>query len=214
VRCDTLDDPDFAHSSEQLSIWSKDKRRQAVGYLGLKAFCPSVSGFGGTFCLLTARQRRQQLARSISVRKYRDIGIRQGVQSLNNNQAICIVSIDRELMNMILEGARNLYPRESMLILRGKKSKNTVKITDLLVPPLANYGRGYTQFQLHRLPMDFSIVGTMHSHPSGSANPSNVDLNHFMGNILMIAAYPFADENNIAIYTRNGERATLQVTQI
>lgn len=133
---------------------------------------------------------------------------------MSSNPALCVVSIDRELMSMILEGARNLYPRESMLILRGKKGKGTVRVTDVLVPPLANYGRGYTTFQLYRLPMDFSIVGTMHSHPSGNANPSNVDLNHFMGSILMIAAYPFADEGNVAVYTRNGERATLQVTEI
>jgi len=132
---------------------------------------------------------------------------------LNDKKAKCIVSLDRELMGMILDGARNLYPRESMLILRGKKSKDAVKITDLLVPPLANYGRGYTVFQLHRLPIDFSIVGTMHSHPSGSLNPSTVDLNHFMGSVLMIAAYPFADENSIAVYARDGERVALQLTE-
>jgi proteasome lid subunit RPN8/RPN11 len=124
-----------------------------------------------------------------------------------------IVVMDRELVNMILEGARRLYPRESFLLLRGKKSKNTIKITDLLVPPLANYGRGFAEVQLHRLPMDFSIVGTVHSHPSGNLNPSSMDLNHLIGRILMIMAYPFADENNIAVYSRSGEKVQLQVTE-
>jgi proteasome lid subunit RPN8/RPN11 len=62
--------------------------------------------------------------------------------------------------------------------------------------------------------MDFSVVGTVHSHPSGNFSPSSADLNHFFGRVLMIAAFPFADENNIAVYTRNGERVKLQVTEI
>jgi len=124
-----------------------------------------------------------------------------------------IVVMDRELVSMILEGARRLYPRESFLLLRGKKSKNAIKITDLLVPPLANYGRGFAEVQLHRLPMDFSIVGTVHSHPSGNLNPSNMDLNHLMGRFLMIVAYPFADERNIAVYGRSGEKVQLHVTE-
>jgi hypothetical protein len=57
-------------------ICSKNKKRQVVDYLGLEAFYPSVSGFGGTSYLLTTLQRKQQLARSISVGKQRDIGIR------------------------------------------------------------------------------------------------------------------------------------------
>jgi len=89
-----------------------------------------------------------------------------------------------------------------------------MKITDLLVPPLANYGRGFAEIQLHRLPMDFSIVGTVHSHPSGNLSPSSTDLNHFVGTILMIVAYPFEDEKNLAVYARNGERVALQTTEI
>jgi hypothetical protein len=30
----------------------------------------------------------------------------------------------------------------------------------------------------------------------------------------MIVAYPFADEKNLAVYARNGERAALQITEI
>jgi proteasome lid subunit RPN8/RPN11 len=125
-----------------------------------------------------------------------------------------VVSIDRELVNIILGGARRLHPRESILLLRGKKSENILKITDLLVPPLATYGRGFAEVRLHRLPMDFSVVGTVHSHPSGNFNPSSADLNHFFGRVLMIAAFPFTDENNIAVYVRNGERVKLQVIEI
>jgi len=48
------------------------------------------------------------------------------------------ISIDKELLDAILEGARRLYRKETILLLRGKKQKNSIEISDLLVPPLAN----------------------------------------------------------------------------
>ncbi len=122
-----------------------------------------------------------------------------------------IVSIDKPLLEEILEGARQVYPRESILILRGKKRKGTVTVTDLLVPPLATRGHGFANIPLHMLPMDLSLVGTVHSHPSGMVKPSAADLNHFLGVILMIVGYPFTDEKNIAVYDRDGEPLILQV---
>jgi proteasome lid subunit RPN8/RPN11 len=82
-----------------------------------------------------------------------------------------------------------------------------------VVPPLAVYGRGFANIPLHMLPMDFSIVGTVHSHPSGNLTPSDVDFNHFFGRILMIVGFPFADAQNVAVYSSNGERLPLQVTK-
>jgi len=63
------------------------------------------------------------------------------------------------------------------------------------------------------LPMDFSIVGTAHSHPSGNITPSNTDLNHFFGPVLMIVGFPFTNEKNVGVYNRNGERLLLHVTR-
>jgi len=124
-----------------------------------------------------------------------------------------IVSINRELLEAILEGARRLYPKETMLLLRGKKSKRSVEIRGLLIPPLATYGRGFSSLPLHMLPMDFSLVGTAHSHPSGNLMPSHPDLNHFFGVVLMITAFPFRNKENVAVYNRNGEKLTLQVIE-
>jgi len=61
------------------------------------------------------------------------------------------------------------------------------------------------------LPMDFSVVGTVHSHPSGNIQPSYVDLNHMVGRILMIVGYPFVDERNVAVYGSDGEKLALNV---
>ena len=124
-------------------------------------------------------------------------------------RAICI---SQELLQTIFEGAKSLYPKETILMLRGEKKKDVITVTELLVPPLANYGRGYANIRLHMLPMDFSIVGTAHSHPSGNVNPSHTDLNHFFGPILMIVGFPFIDEKNVAVYDRYGEKLAVQVT--
>ena len=123
------------------------------------------------------------------------------------------VSMSMELLDAIFEGARQLYPRETILLLRGKKSKDSISVVELVVPPLATYGRGFADVPLHMLPMDFSIVGTVHSHPSGNLAPSDVDFNHFFGRILMIVGFPFAGEQNVAVYNSRGERLPLHIAK-
>jgi proteasome lid subunit RPN8/RPN11 len=124
-----------------------------------------------------------------------------------------IVSMCLELLEAIFEGAKRLYPRETILLLRGKKSKDIIRVLELMVPPLATYGRGFANVPLHMLPMDFSIVGTVHSHPSGNLAPSDVDFNHFFGRVLMIVGFPFAGAENVAVYNSNGEKLRLQITK-
>ena len=48
------------------------------------------------------------------------------------------VSMSAELLDSIFEGAKRLYPKETILLLRGKKSKDTIRVSDLVVPPLAD----------------------------------------------------------------------------
>jgi proteasome lid subunit RPN8/RPN11 len=123
-----------------------------------------------------------------------------------------IVSMSVELLDSIFEGAKRLYPKETFLLLRGKKHKDEIRVSDLVVPPLAVYGYGFANLPFHMLPMDFSVVGTVHSHPSGNINPSSVDLNHFFGRILMIVGFPFASAQNVAVYDSKGEKVQFQVT--
>jgi proteasome lid subunit RPN8/RPN11 len=123
------------------------------------------------------------------------------------------VSISQKLLGAVFEGAKRLYPRETILLLRGKKSNDTIRVLELVVPPLAVHGRGFANVPLHMLPMDFSIVGTVHSHPSGNFAPSDVDFNHFFGRILMIVGFPFADAENVAVYGSKGEKLPLQITK-
>lgn len=123
------------------------------------------------------------------------------------------VSVNQELLQAMFEGAKRLYPRETVLLLRGEKEKSTIQISELVVPPLATYGQSFASIPLHMLPMDFSIVGTVHSHSSGNLAPSTTDLNRSFGIILMIIGFPFMDERNVAVYNRSGKKLMLKVVK-
>ena len=122
------------------------------------------------------------------------------------------VFIKRETLSYILENAIAIHPREMILLLRGKTRKNQTTITDLIVPPLATHGKGFSSFQPYMLPMDFSLIGTVHSHPSGVAKPSLADLHHSFGRIIMIVAFPYNNQENVAVYNHSGEKLTLKIS--
>jgi len=122
------------------------------------------------------------------------------------------VSMNREVLHTIFISAKQLYPKETILVLRGKKKKDTIYITDLLIPPLATYGYGFANLPFHMLPMDFSIMGLVHSHPSENKTASNVDSNNFYGRIMMIAGFPYETEQDIVAYNCYGEKIKIQIT--
>ncbi len=120
------------------------------------------------------------------------------------------VTIPGELLDTILSFARMQHPREAILLLRGSVGRDGITLEEHLLPPFARTGRGFAQFSPHMLPIDFSIVGTLHSHPSGSPRLSPTDLNHFYGRIMMIVAYPYT-RDRAAVYNKKGERMPLEI---
>jgi proteasome lid subunit RPN8/RPN11 len=122
------------------------------------------------------------------------------------------IQIPSNILEAIYAGAKELYPRESFLLLRGKKSKNIIYVTDLVLAPFAIHGKGEVHFNSFMFLGDLSLVGTVHSHPSGNNSPSNTDLNYFFGRILMIVGYPYEGQNCIAAYDSNGDKLPLEIT--
>ncbi len=114
------------------------------------------------------------------------------------------IILERVVVDSVLSYAKALYPRECILLLRGKDDKKRLLITDTQIPPLATHGNSFSGFPLGMLPIDFSVVGVAHSHPSGALRPSVVDLNKFYGKLMLIPAYPDMSEQNIAIFDRPG----------
>jgi len=113
--------------------------------------------------------------------------------------------VNRSVVKSILSYAKAYYSREAILLLRGKADKEGMTISEVLVPPLAVHGYSFSNLPLHMLPIDFSILGIVHSHPSGSLRPSVQDLNRFYGKIMMIVAYPFR-ERDLAAFNSRGEQ--------
>lgn len=119
-----------------------------------------------------------------------------------------IKSIRRKTLRMILEASKSSYPEEFGAILRAKKGV----INELILLPGTESGERSALFKLHMLPVDFSVVGTVHSHPSGAIHPSQADVELFrkFGWVHIITGYPF-EKDSWACFTVDGEKRQLTV---
>ena len=116
------------------------------------------------------------------------------------------VFVERSVVDSILSYAQMFHPRESILLLKGKIDKKKIVVNEVQIPPLATHGSRFSSFPLIRLPIDFSVVGVAHSHPSGALRPSIADLNQFYGRLMLITAYPYQSEQNMIILDREGKQ--------
>jgi hypothetical protein len=85
-------------------------------------------------------------------------------------------------------------------------------IGELLLLPGTTAGRGHANFQLYMLHADLSVVGSVHSHPSGALHPSAADLRLFRswGRRHVIVGAPFTTGCWRA-YDGNGQEIHLDV---
>jgi proteasome lid subunit RPN8/RPN11 len=118
--------------------------------------------------------------------------------------------IDAGLIDAINEAAVQTYPNEFVAALRAEKGV----INELLMLPGTISGATSGILQLHMMPIDFSVVGSVHSHPGHSARPSEADLAFFshFGSIHSITCLPF-DRTSWRVYNLRGERIELQVVE-
>lgn len=114
------------------------------------------------------------------------------------------VTLKASVINSLLSYARNSHPNEGILLLRGKVSKDEIMVKEVVIPPFATHGEGFSSFPLHTLPLDLSIVGTAHSHPSGVLKLSLEDLTNFYSRMMVVMAYPYNSEKDIAIFDSEG----------
>ena len=100
--------------------------------------------------------------------------------------------IKRECLELILESSKSTYPNEFGGLLRADAERKDTIIEIIIIPGTIS-GDSHAIFKLHMLPIDFSIVGTAHSHPSPNFCPSEADLLLFRkyGKVHIVAAYPF-----------------------
>lgn len=118
--------------------------------------------------------------------------------------------IKRTVADGILAFSRDMHPKEILLLLRGERDDG-FQINEFVIPPSAIHGLGFSTFRPDMIPFDLSILGVVHSHPSGALRPSTYDLNHFYGRIMMIVAYPYSSVQDIAIYDGRGRAIPFEV---
>ncbi len=125
--------------------------------------------------------------------------------------AEAIRGIRRETMKMIMGASRDAYPNEFAAALRVNRRG---MITEIIMVPGTVSGNRKALMSLYNLPIDFSIIGSVHSHPSGNYHPSEADLKFFssFGRIHIIVGYPYdLEKGTWAAYDRSGEPFSLRV---
>ena len=120
------------------------------------------------------------------------------------------ITVTKETRDGILTFCKMNHPNEGILILRGKSNKGNVVIDGLVIPPFSHHGPTFAGFPHSFLPFDPSYIGTVHSHPTGSAQPSVTDLHNFFGLVSMIVKSPYED-NDIFAYDRDGNSLPIAV---
>jgi proteasome lid subunit RPN8/RPN11 len=116
--------------------------------------------------------------------------------------------IKEKTLKLILEVSKESYPNEFAGLLRVKKGV----ITELILLPGTFSGEDSAIYHLYMLPIDLSIIGTVHSHPSGSNMPSGADLdlfNHY-GHTHIIVCMPY-DKSSWKAYDTAGNLIKLEV---
>ncbi len=120
------------------------------------------------------------------------------------------VRIRRELLEYLLELARDFYPNEFAGFLREKDGI----FEEVLLAPNPHFGTTSAFFDLWMLPYDESIKGTVHSHPGPAARPSKADLHFFskFGGVHLIIAYPYT-ERDVRAYMSDGTPVPIEIIE-
>lgn len=116
--------------------------------------------------------------------------------------------ISKILLLDLLEACRETDPNEFFAYL----GETGDVIDHFVAVPLFYQNENSVSYWKHMNPVDFSIVGTVHSHPSGTPFPSKADLNSFFkeGQIHIIIAYPYTLES-VAFYDNTGKQIFLEL---
>lgn len=116
------------------------------------------------------------------------------------------VILKREARDSILSYCKMKHPSEGILILRGKSKKGVITINGLVIPPFSYSDQTFAGFPQSFLPLDLSYVGSAHSHPSGSAEPSVTDLHNFFGLVSIIVKSPYEKNDDIFAWDSEGNQ--------
>jgi proteasome lid subunit RPN8/RPN11 len=121
---------------------------------------------------------------------------------------IPVRTITSKVLELMFAAARDTHPNEFACALRAEEGV----VTEILLVPGTISGGSSAILRLHMLPIDLSVVGSAHSHPSPNAIPSEADLSLFarFGPLHIIIGYPY-DMDSWKAYYRDGTEIDLDV---
>ncbi len=123
----------------------------------------------------------------------------------NQDKKFQEILIDREVIQEIVQIARQAHPFEFVALLEGKIRNEVLKVDGLVFLPGETSNQGAVM-KTFMMPMTTGTVGSVHSHPIPDATPSTADLHFFAKNGLfhLIIAEPYTEES-ITAYDTFGE---------
>jgi len=121
-------------------------------------------------------------------------------------------SITKQCLDLIFESSKSNYPQEFGALLRVDRVQKHTIIEVVLLPGTIS-GDSHAIFRLYMLPVDYSIVGTVHSHPSSIARPSDADLDLFshFGRIHIIVGVSAVGNVSWKAYDYQGSPVSLEI---
>ena len=108
------------------------------------------------------------------------------------------VVIKSDVKDGIISYCKRTHPDEMGLILKGKSKNSVMNIDGLVIPPFSHTSSTFAGFPSSFLPLDLSYIGMVHSHPTGSEEPSIEDLNDFFGLVSIIIKSPYNEDDMFA----------------
>ncbi len=120
------------------------------------------------------------------------------------------IILTKKVVDTIIKFAKTAYPNEFIAFLQGKIENKTLKISSLMYQ---HFQSSQTSAALKAILQPLTnAIGSVHSHPSFSNNPSQEDLRFFNKNpgIHLIICQPFNIEN-IAAYDYQGKKLNFKI---
>jgi len=119
-----------------------------------------------------------------------------------------VTGIAKELLETVFEASKSSHPHEFAALLR----ETDGVISEILFVPGTTSNDTSARMLLDMMPLDMSVVGSVHSHPVHDLRYSDEDLHMFgaKGVYNIIVAFPYG-ENDWICYNPRGERVDLPV---
>jgi proteasome lid subunit RPN8/RPN11 len=119
-----------------------------------------------------------------------------------------VKGIAKELLETVFEASKSSHPHEFAALLRATDGV----ISEILLVPGTTSNDTSARMLLDMMPLDMSIVGSVHSHPVHDLRYSDEDLHMFgaKGVYNIIVAFPYG-ENDWICYNPRGEQVDLSV---